>query len=279
MGYILVYPRTRIELESALGAIQTDKAQGLELNSAEGYVPKSIDELSDFRHVKALRLGYVGDMCIAGIEKFTALEGLWCGYETDTFDLGAFQRLETLSFWAGKRFDIGIPLPRLRRLYVSKSRVEDCQFVDSYPKLDDLSLLQAGRLKSLTGITRAIALKRLQVGYTPKLIALDGIEQCEALRSLELGPCKAVKGYAPVFKATGLRKLIFSGCCPIESLSNLPNLDQLEHLAIIETDVLDGDLQPVLQLRNLKHFGVHPAKRHFHPSGVAVENEIANRSK
>jgi hypothetical protein len=278
VGYTLIYPRTKGELREAARAIQAGKAQGLELNGADGYVPGGIAELAEFFSIKALRLGVVSGMSMDGIEKLKSLQHLWCGYEVQSFDLTALPHLRVLSFVANEDMDAGAALPRLRFLSVGKSRVADCRFIKLYPKLENLTLVQAARLTAVDGLSSAAGLNQLHIAHAPKLASSKGIEKCKSLASLELGVLKALTDYSAVWKTAALRRLIIQRCGALETLKTLPRLKKLEHFALIDTDVVDGDLSPVLRLPELRHFGSYKPKKHFHPNARAVAQAIAART-
>ncbi len=276
-GYTLAYPRSARELKGARKAIDARKAQGLNLNAMEGYVPKSLNEICEFCDIEAVAVGAAPGMSMADIEKFERLKCLLVGSEFEDLDLSELRHLEILAFCATKNSDVTVPLAKLRRLSVSKSRVTDLEFLKRYPQLKELWFYAARSLVSLAGASTPVGLTSVQIGNTPKLQELHDIGRCKALEVLELGPFKNVIDFSPIFKVPTLKKLIFSQCGSIATLKDLPNLRRLEHFALSDTDVADRDIGPVLEVRSLKYFGAYRPRKYFRPSAVTVERTIAER--
>jgi len=275
----LVWPKTKSQLVEARAAIDAGEAVGLYIgeHSDGAYVPKSLDDIKVFADIKSIRFGQVRELSSRGIERFQCLEALWIE-EFEPFDIGVLPKLQKLSFTAAKGFDVGFRAPKLRTMAVSKSSVQSCQFVSHYPNLEELILLQAGKLESLLGLELARHLNKAVIGYSPRLTDLSALEKCNSLRSLELCTLKRTADYEPVFRLPLLQQLIFAKCHPIASLSHIAGLKALEHLALIDTDVTDGDLAPPLKLPRLNHFGIYPDKKHFVPRAAEVERIMKLRS-
>lgn len=275
----LIWPRCADELTDARAVIDAGEAQGLYIGEHPdgAYIPKSLGDLKDFFEIKSIQFGKVPTLSSKGIEKFQSLESLWIE-EFEPFDLEIFTNLRELSFTASKGFDVGFRLPKLTTLLLSKSAVQDCHFVEGFESLNDIVMLQANKLKSLNGLELASGLSRASIGYAPNLTDISTLPNCESLRCLELRNLKKVADYTPIFQISGLKRLIFSKCNAIASLGHITRLTQLEHLALIDTDVLDGDLAPTLNLTELSHVGIYPMKKHFSPSGKEVEKKLGSDS-
>ena len=130
----------------------------------------------------------------------------------------------------------------------------------------------------MNGLELAQHLTKAVIGYSPRLTDLSALQKCSSLRWLELSTLKRIADYEPVFGIEELRQLIFDKCHPIASLSHITRLHALEHLALIDTDVTDGNLAPALTLSRLSHFGIFPDKKHFVPRKAEVERVMKLRT-
>lgn len=272
------WPRTKAELTLIRKAIDEGKVQGIYLgaHSDGAFTPKSLSELSDFPDIKSLGFGAVPDSLFSGIENFKELEDFKCE-EARHFEVTALTKLESIMFFATKDFDIGFESPRLKKLIVSKSGVSDCSFLSQYPNLECLSLIQLRKLSSLDGIDLAGKLTDFTVGYSPKLVNISALEKCKSLTSLRLETLRNVPDFSAAFEIPTLQKLGFSKCRDLGSLKNITKLKKLEHLSIIDTDVKDASLAPLLTLPALRHFGLYPNKKYFVPSASEVEKALEGR--
>jgi hypothetical protein len=275
----LVWPTTIDQLGEARAEIDAGNAQGIYVGQHPdgAYVPESLEDLRDFRDIKSIQFGRVPKLSSLGLEKFQCLEALWFE-ELEPFDIAALKNLRKLAFFASKRFDVGFRAPKLHTLLVSKSSVQSCQFVGGSKNLEYLSLIQCSKLTSLAGLEGLKNLSKVVLAYLPQLSSLAGIEKCPALESVELGPLRRVTDFTPAFQAHGLRSLIISKCNAIASLRPVTDLRLLEHLALIDTDVVDGDLHPILGISSLRHIGIFPAKKHFSPGALEVARVVAART-
>ena len=276
----MIWPRSIADLRRARSLIDAGKAQGLYIGEhPEGaYIPKSLAELAEFQDTVSIRFGRVSQTLFAGLGAFSRLEALWCE-EIPPLDMSLFTRLRRFAFFASAKFDVGFAAPRLNTLLVSKSAAQNCRFLEAYKDLEELSLLQASKLKSLDGIELAPKLGKLTLGFVPRLESINALAKCMSLQWFELHATKCIGSYGPAFRTPQLHTLILSKCPGLESIKLVSRLKHLEHLALVDTDVKDGDLHPLMQLVTLRHVGIYPDKKHFSPRAVEVARAVESRAR
>lgn len=114
--------------------------------------------------------------------------------------------------------------------------------------------LKGPRLTTLEGVQDLAILEFLEIGLARKLASLDGLEAQSELEWLELSTCRKVRDVSPVAALHRLRVLLLGDLGEIASIRPLSRLEKLERLFLIEsTNVLDGDLFPLLDLPRLEH--------------------------
>ncbi len=143
--------------------------------------------------------------------------------------------------------------------------------------LVNLSLTKTN-IHSLTGLEGLEDLRTLAVAYAPKLAALDSLAtSAPGLRQLHFGHAKAIESYAPMSGLRLLRKLQLSACAPMPDLGWIAALERLSFLSFVDTNVVSGDLSPLLSLGRLRYVGTFK-KRHYSHSPEELNAVLQGRA-
>lgn len=136
----------------------------------------------------------------------------------------------------------------LQRLRISGFKSED-KSLASLPAYEDLRYLELvrGNLVSLDGIERYRRLEHLSLAYVSSLSCLGAMDQLP-LQILEMENCRKAVSVESISRCASLRKLRLSGCGSIKSAKFVDALGSLEFFSFVGTDVIDGDLSPLLRL-------------------------------
>jgi len=106
---------------------------------------------------------------------------------------------------------------------------------------------------------------QLEIAYAPKLQSLDEFTENKlGLREFDLTNCKKITSYSPISDLEFLRTLRLSSCSAIPDLRWVQGLNRLDFFSFVDTNVIDGDLTPLLDLPCLRYVG-SLAKRHYQP--------------
>lgn len=229
-----------------------------------GFTGKDLDFLEHYPEVRGVwQSSDLGRIDITGLRFVeSALEDLSVGDSHQALDLSRFPRLETFSSEWHPGLRITAECTSLRRLSLSKYRPKSKNLTElaELPALEELSLVQ-GPLRSIEGVGRFARLTRLELAYLTKLDSVAAIEELSGgrLEVLDCDVCKKIGDHASVVRVPSLRVVKFNECGEIPSISFLDDMPQLEEFRFVDTNVIDGDLRPLLRLKSVGFFN----KKHY----------------
>lgn len=244
--------------------ISLDVAE-LELNQAKGWHGTDLPFLSDFRRLKAFE---IFDFAIKNIEPIHFLRSLkrlavttYCSTE---IDFSAFPQLESCGLeWRSKATSV-FQHKTLRELFVNRYDGKDVDPFATLAGLESLAILNAP-VENLHGLATLAKLRRLRLANLKRLTSLGGIEGLANLEELEIHTCRAITSIAEVGSLRELRKLHLNNDGEIESLKPLEKLHNLESVLFYEsTNILDGDLSPLLHQKNLSRISFQNRRHYSH---------------
>jgi len=152
----------------------------------------------------------------------------------------------------------------LKKLFVNCYKKNDVDAFSSLVNLESLSLLSAP-VHNLRGLIPLKHLRYLRLANLRKLTSLAGIEGLVALEELNIDTCRTIGSIDEIGSLTRLRKFHFGNCGEIESLKPLEKLTSLEWVTFVEsTNILDGDLSPLMQPKNLSRVSFQNRRHYSH---------------
>lgn len=206
------------------------------------------------QHAGDLRAYYCNDDLnpLVDCERFVALESLGQAWAPSIRFAQTYPCLTRLSLTgaAPTTGDLGFlrMAPQLRELNLFRSKVRSLDGLAACPHLSALSLVQPRGLQDTAYLGR-----------------------CGGLVELTLEGARHIEGLADQLKHLGmLKKLVLTASAPLPSLGFLRNLERLDWFDFSNTDVLDGDLQPLIEHPSL-NFILFTAKKHFSHTATQVK--------
>lgn len=143
--------------------------------------------------------------------------------------------------------------------------------------LEFLSILNAP-VTNVLGLSSLTRLRSLRLGNLRRLNSLSGIEHLSNLEELELHTCKNINSLDEVGGLRSLKRLYINNDGNIMSLSPLDGLERLESVLFYEsTNILDGDLSPLLRQTNLSRVAFRD-RRHYSHRREQIVAAYARRS-
>lgn len=152
--------------------------------------------------------------------------------------------------------------------------------LSNLPAIQRLKYLQLNWSNSLTlnGIEKFPLLKRLDISHCSKLETLGRItELSKPLEQLHLDSCRKLCKIDALPLLKNLRVLRLNSCANIESLSFLAAMPNLVDFRFVNTNVLDGNLDFILEHPTLCSIGSLD-KRHYNRKINMIEAELKERS-
>lgn len=174
-----------------------------------------------------------------------------------TIDLAQFPCLQFVFSRSQYNFINAAACNNLCTLVVQEWYDDNMQYLAN-SSLCAISIL-SGRLKTLDGIQTISKLRSVLLANQRNLVDIHHLEQCDALESLSIERCNHVNiVYMPVLSNLYFLKL--DGSQKVDSLSFLMHFPKLEYLLLFDLNVVDGKLEPLLQLQ---HCTILPSRRHY----------------
>ncbi|MEH7014659.1 hypothetical protein V7087_28270 [Neobacillus niacini] len=118
-------------------------------------------------------------------------------------------------------------------------------------------------IHNFIGIEKLVNLKRLELHYCTKLqngFGLSGL--ADTLEHLEIDHSKKLVPNEELLSLKNLRVLCLNSCGNLENLNFLSQFPKLINFRFVDTNVLDGDLTPILDHPAIRSVGFLD-KRHY----------------
>jgi hypothetical protein len=237
----------------------------LELNRGKGWHGRSLEFLSNFPELLALSIiGKTAEY----IEPIHLLHNLRLlrvlAYCKNEIRFHEFPRLIDCGLeWRPKARSVFDALG-LRVLFVKGFNGSDTRQFGKLTSLESLAIL-GSPIRSLEGLAPLLELRSLRLGDLRQLASLSGIENLIRLEKLEMSTCRRIGAIDGVSSLTMLRELYLDNLGDIRSLKPLAQLSQLRRVTFAEsTNILDGDLSPLLGLPGLELVSFQNRRHYSH---------------
>lgn len=248
-----------------LALLLTKDVAELELNQGKGWRGSDIAFL---RNLPNLRAFEIFDFNIRDISPIHSLHNLRrlgiTTYCSTRIDFGAFTKLESCALeWRPGASSLFECLT-LRDLFINRYKGRDVTPFTKLVDLQSLAILNAP-VATLQGLSVLTKLRRLRLANLRKLTSLAGIEGLANLEELDINTCRSIGSIEEVGSLTHLKRLEINNDGPIRSLKPILKLHGLDSVGFYEsTDILDGDLSPLLLQPRLSRLSFQNRKHYSH---------------
>ena len=151
---------------------------------------------------------------------------------------------------------------------------------DKLPNSNKLLYLELNwaNINDFQGIDKFENLRRLEIHCCTKLEKDLGISQLSnTLQYLHIDRSKKFTFNDELLSLKELRVLCLNACAPIENLSFLKDFPNLIDFRFVDTNVLDGDLTPIIEHPTIRSVGFLN-KRHYNLKDEQVHRELDLKS-
>lgn len=237
----------------------------LELNQGRGWRGKDLAFLAGLRHLQAFK---IIDFAISSIEPVHFLGELRAldvmTYCKSEIRFSAFPKLQDCGLEWRPRAHSLFDCSTLKDLFVNRYDGKDVTPFSGLTNLESLAILNAP-VENLHGLCKLRKLRSLRLTNLRRLTALAGIEGLASLEELKIDTCRAIGSIQEVGELRSLRILHLNNCGDIKSLKPLDGLKHLECVLFYEsTNILDGDLCPLLRQKHLSSVSFMNRKHYSH---------------
>lgn len=237
----------------------------IELNRGKGWRGQDLSFLSLFPELLALKIIGQTTQSVSEIHVLHNLRSLtiltYCKTE---LRFSEFPNLIECSLeWRPKAMSLFDRIS-LKKLFLKGFLGADAEPFGKLRNLESLAILGSG-IQDLKGLRPLIKLRSFRLGDMRKLSSLKGIESLELLEKLEINTCRGIGSVEEISNLSNLRELYLDNMGDIQSLKPVASLKRLQRLTFIEsTNILDGDLSPLLHLPALEIIAFQNRKHYSH---------------
>lgn len=150
---------------------------------------------------------------------------------------------------------------------------------DNLSQSDKLLYLELNwaNIKTCKGIQKFSSLKRLELHYCVKMENDNGLSQlCENIEFLHINQSKKFKFTDELLQLKKLKVLCLNACAPIENLDFLSNFPELIDFRFVDTNILDGNLKPIVEHPTIRTVGFLN-KKHYNFKDDKLKVEIEKK--
>lgn len=222
----------------------------------------NLEFLSEFPLLLYLEVISDTSIDVNPIESLHNIRGLHVSEPKKGLDFSNFPNLEVFT---GKWHENNKSIENcrdLRTLMITNynSKTKDFSDLRSIARLEDLRIIRTN-IESLSGIETLKDLKYLMIAYASRLKDISSIGKTN-LREIEFDNIKKIQDYNSFGDLEYLRKIILSKCANIENINWIRILKNLDFFSFVDTNVIDGNLSPLLELQELRYVGSFD-KKHY----------------
>ncbi|MDU9693940.1 hypothetical protein WKH56_08900 [Priestia sp. SB1] len=193
-------------------------------------------------------------------EKLPKMFGSWFNYEEENMKECTSSLTEYLTLW---------------HYNTREGKLTAAPFPESLHFLD----LTWSNIKNFEGLGKFTNLKRLELHYCTKISSDMGLgEVCETLEHLYINNCKKFIPSDELVKLKNLRYLRLNSCGDLKDLSFLKELPNLIDFRFVDTNVLDGDLSPIVNHPTIESTG-YMNKRHYNIKDQKMDELLKEKLK
>ena len=157
-----------------------------------------------------------------------------------------------------------------------KNSIKDLSNLPNIPKLKYLEINWSNSL-SLEGLEKYNSLKRLEIHMCTKLESIEDISSLKnSLEYVHFNGCKKINNHEKIIACKKLDTLCFNKCGEIKSLDFILSLPNLKDFRFVNTNILDGNLNPIIEHPKLKSIGMLNKRNYSHKSR-AIEKLLDNK--
>ena len=137
--------------------------------------------------------------------------------------------------------------------------------------------LNWANIKNFDGIGKCNHLKRLELHYCVKLENDKGLSKIsDSLEFLHINQSKKFIFSEELLQLKKLKVLCLNSCAPIDNLEFLSHFPNLIDFRFVDTNILDGNLKPILEHPTIRTVGFLN-KKHYNCKCEQIQLELENK--
>ena len=187
-------------------------------------------------------------------------------------------RLATIKFEGGKSVRDGAPGATYFNIHKFKTKQPGFHELSGITSAEYLEV-NFSSITSFLGIARLGKVKRLELSWCLKLESDAGLSEIgDHLEWLHVNTSRKFSPKKDLFELRHLKVLCLNGCAPLDDLRFLERMPNLLDFRFVDTNILDGDLTPLMNHPSLINAGFLD-KRHYNLKSIDVEARLSERGE
>jgi hypothetical protein len=239
----------------------------LELNHAKGWYGSDVNFLQSFPALKSFTIIDFNAVLksINAVHYLSKLKVLNIStYCKTPIDFNSFPNLEKCGLEWRNGSESLFNRISLNKLFLNSYNKNNSYVFSPLTNLKDLTILNAP-LENLLGLAALNQLKYLRIGNLKKIVSLHGIGELSELEELKIQRCKGIRSIIDIVKLKKLKRLLLLDLGDIETIKGIENLTELDEFLFYEsTNIIDGDLFPLLKIKKLSNISFRNRKHYTH---------------
>ncbi len=237
----------------------------IELNHAKGWKGTDISFLHNFPELLTFDIIDLKIPSVAPVNSLNLLKELSViTYDDAGIEFSNFSQLEDCSLQWRDAANSVFECRSLKRLFLNGYEGRRSDVFEALDKLVDLRLLNSP-LEEIQGVGNLTNLESLSLGNFRSLSSLEGMGRLTRLVELEINTCRKISSIEELRSLKNLRRLLLLNDGNIDSMAPLRDLTKLEEVLFYEsTNVVDGDLSPLEDQKNLKKVSFRNRRHYTH---------------
>lgn len=135
----------------------------------------------------------------------------------------------------------------------------------SLPNIINLKnlIINSSNIETLSGIEKYPHLESLDLSYVPKLSSIEDIQYAKLLRLLSIFNAKKINNYSKIGELKNVETLRICDSGNIQDINFISNMNNLKSFSFAGSNVVDGNLYPILNHNPMLEFIGFNNKRHY----------------
>ena len=196
-------------------------------------------------------------------------------YNTIWFD--QIKEEDQITWDYDRKMNSPLKLTDQRYLLTRKYKMKGDLSFEALPSSDKLLFLEliSSNIKDFRAIEKFPALKRLETEYCLKLESDVGISSLRnSIEILHINQSKKLSSIDEISQLSGLKGLRLNSCGALANLQFIRKMPNLLDFRFVNTNILDGDLTPIVEHPTLRSVGFFD-KRHYNYSSKKIDEILS----
>ena len=280
---------------SVVDFMKNSNIKEIELNDSFWSGVMDLDFLKEISWIESIRLLKYGGINYQSLKILKNLKKIVNNYSREPIDFSSFVKLKsadilwtkgresllqcksleslTLHKYSGKNLLDFDNFQNLKHLDITSSLIETLDGIEKLKNLEIVEIYYNSKIYNLSPLARCNTLKKIKLSNLSKITNLNFLENCQNLVFISVSNCKNIIENVPLFKCESLRVIGYYNSGSIATIKGIEHLKNLERFNIGNTNIEDGNLEPLLRLEKITSISFKD-KKHYNLRLEEVKSKL-----